>query len=144
MSTLFSRKQTDLFPSLFGSGLESDFFNKFFGENTYPQVDIREKKDGYEFMVDLPGFSKEEVEVEYKDGYLEIRGERNQSWESNDEEGRFVRKERSYGAFKRSFYIGEIDEKQIAGSFEKGVLMLDVPKSTEQSRKDKGYRIPIE
>ncbi|WKA59409.1 Hsp20/alpha crystallin family protein [Planococcus shenhongbingii] len=144
MSTLFPRKQTDLFPSLFGSGLESDFFNKFFGENTYPQVDIREKKDGYKFMVDLPGFSKEEVEVEYKDGYLEIRGERNRSWESNDEEGRFVRKERSYGAFKRSFYIGEIDEKQIAGSFEKGVLMLDVPKSTEQSRKDKGYRIPIE
>ncbi|SDH37332.1 HSP20 family protein [Planococcus glaciei] len=144
MSTLFPRKQTDLFPSLFGSGLESDFFNKFFGENAYPQVDIKEKAGQYEFMVDLPGFSKDEVEVEYKDGYLEIRGEREQNWESNDTEGRYVRKERSYGAFKRSFYIGEIDEKQIAGSFEKGVLMLQVPKSNEQAKKDKGYRIPIE
>lgn len=144
MSTLFPKRQTELFPSLFGSGLESDFFNKFFGETTYPQVDIKDKGDHYEFMVDLPGFAKEDMEVEYKDGYLEIRGERERNWQSDDKEGRFLRKERSYGAFKRSFYIGEIEEGKIAGSFKEGVLMLHVPKIKEQEKMDKGYRIPIE
>lgn len=144
MSTLFPKRQTDLFPSIFGSGLDSDFFNKFFGETTYPQVDIQDKGDRYEFIIDLPGFTKDDMEVEYKDGYLEIRGEREQNWQSDDKEGRFVRKERSYGAFKRSFYVGEIEEEQISGSFKEGVLMLQVPKNNEQKKLDKGYRIPIE
>lgn len=144
MNTLFPKRRTDLFPSLFGSGLDSDFFNKFFGEPTYPQVDIQDKGDHYEFMVDLPGFTKDDMEVEYKDGYLEIRGEREQNWQKDDAEGRFLRKERSYGAFKRSFYIGEIKEEEISGSFKEGILKLHVPKNEEQKKIDKGYRIPIE
>lgn len=144
MNTLFPKRRTELFPSLFGSGLDSDFFNKFFGETTYPQVDIKDNGDRYEFMVDLPGFTKEDVEVEFKEGYLEIRGEKEQKWQSDGADGRFLRKERSYGAFKRSFYIGEIDEKKIAGSFKDGVLMLQVPKTDEQAKIERGYRIPIE
>ena len=141
MNTLFPRKQDDLFPSLFGSGLESDFFNRFFGEHTFPQVDIKEMNDRYEFTVDLPGFSKEDIEVEYRDGYLEIRGNKEQDQESEDRDGRYIRRERSYGTFKRSFYIGDINEDDINGSFTDGILNLDVPKADEHRG---GRRIQIE
>lgn len=144
MNTLFPKRREDFFPSLFGSGLESDFFNKFFGESVYPQVDIKEKNDQYEFTVDLPGFSKEDLEVEYRDGYLEIRGNKEQNQETEEKDGRYIRKERSYGAFKRSFYIGEIEEKKISGAFREGILTLNVPKSEEKERKEKGYQIRIE
>lgn len=141
MNTLFPKKRDDLFPSLFGSGLESDFFNKFFGEPTYPQVDIKEKGDQYEFTVDLPGFAKEDIEVEYRDGYLEIRGNKQQHQETEERDGRYIRKERSYGAFKRNFYIGDIEEDNISGTFKEGILTLNVPKS---SGRESGHRIQIE
>ncbi|MDN7242670.1 Hsp20/alpha crystallin family protein [Planococcus sp. N028] len=144
MSTLFPKRRTELFPSLLGSGLETDFFNKFFGETHFPQVDIKEKEGRYEFMVDLPGFTKEDIDVEYKDGYLEIRGKKEQQKESEEQDGRFIRKERSYGSFRRSFYIGEIEQDKIAGSFKEGVLMLDVPMPKNEQKEEKTHRIMIE
>ena len=144
MSTLFPKRRTELFPSLLGSGLETDFFNKFFGETHFPQVDIKEKDGRYEFMVDLPGFAKEDIDVEYKDGYLEIRGKKEQNREAEEQDGRFIRKERSYGSFRRSFYIGEIEQENITGSFKEGVLMLQVPMPKNEQKEEKAHRIMIE
>ncbi|MGI2328940.1 Hsp20/alpha crystallin family protein [Planococcus sp. YIM B11945] len=144
MNTLFPRRRNELFPSFFGSGLETDFFNKFFGETHFPQVDIKEKDNQYEFAVDLPGFTKDDIDVEYKDGYLEIRGKKEQKREMEEQDGRFIRKERSYGSFRRSFYVGEIDQNKISGSFKEGVLLLEVPRPNEQNGQDGGHRIMIE
>ena len=144
MSRLFPKRHTESFPSLHASDMESDFFNKFFGEMNYPQVDIKEKDNQYEFMVDLPGYKKEDIEVEYKDGYLEIRGKQEHSSETEDKDGRYLRKERSFGTFKRSFFIGEIEQDQIKGAYHEGVLKLEVPKSSENKQEDQGHRIQIE
>ena len=144
MSTLFPRRRTELFPGLLGTGLETDFFNKFLGESHFPQVDIKEKEGRYEFMVDLPGFTKEDIDVEYKDGYLEIRGKKEETKESEEQDGRFIRKERTYGSFRRSFYIGEIEQQNIAGSFKEGVLMLQVPMPKNEEKQEKAHRIMIE
>ena len=144
MKRLSPRRRDEFFPSLFESNMETDIFNKFFKTARFPQVDIKEKEKHYEFEVELPGFSKEDIIVEYKDGYLEIEGQKEQSYETEEREGHYIRKERSYGSFKRVFYVGEIDQDEISGSFNNGVLTLQVPKSEEDQRKERGYQIRIE
>ena len=144
MRKFLPSKRDDFLPSLFESGFETDLFDRFFKESHYPKVDIKEVADHYEMKMDVPGFSKEDVKVEYKDGYLEVEGTHEESKETKEEDGHFIRKERSYGSFKRSFFVGEIDESKISGSFKDGMLQLQVPKATEEEKPSKGTQIQIE
>ena len=144
MRKFLPSKRDDFSPSLFDSGFETDFFDRFFKESHYPKVDIKEVEDHFEMKMDVPGFSKEDVKVEYKDGYLEVEGTHEENKETKEEDGHFIRKERSYGSFKRSFYVGEIDESKISGSFKDGMLQLQVPKPTEEEKPKKGTQIQIE
>ncbi|MDQ0427371.1 HSP20 family protein [Planomicrobium stackebrandtii] len=141
---LLPRKREDVFPSLFNSNFEMDVFDRFFKEANYPQLDIKDAEDHYEVEVDIPGFAKENISVEYKDGYLQLQGKKEENKETTENDGHYIRKERSYGSFKRSFYIGDVDENHISGSFKDGVLMLQVPKSKEDKQKDEGHQIKIE
>ncbi len=137
------RKREDFFPKLFQSDLDSDFFDRFFKESNYPQVDVKEANGQYEVVVDVPGFSKEDIQVDFKDGYLSISGKKEESSETSEDEGHYIRKERSFGSFKRSFYVGEVDEQAIKGNFKDGVLQLTVPKPEEKDSGN-GKRIEIE
>lgn len=143
MRKLFPSKRDDFFPNLFESGFETDFFDRFLKESHYPKVDIKEVGDHFEMKMDVPGFTKEDMKVEFKDGYLEVEGTHEESKETKEEEGHYIRKERSYGSFKRSFYVGDIDESKISGSFKDGVLQLEVPKSMEEDKPDNGTQIQI-
>ncbi|MGK7379354.1 Hsp20/alpha crystallin family protein [Planococcus sp. 1R117A] len=144
MARLRPKRRNEFFPSLFESTVETDVFNKFFGETHYPQVDIKEKNELYELQVDLPGFTKDDIEIEYRDGYLEIRGKKEREIEPDEQNERYIRKERTYGSFRRSFYIGEIDEEHVTAAFQNGVLTLNVPKSHDLHNDHVGHRIPIE
>lgn len=137
------KKREDFFPKLFQSDLDSDFFDRFFKESNYPQVDVKEVDNQYEVVVDVPGFAKDDISVDFKDGYLTISGKKEHSSETTEEEGHFIRKERSFGSFKRSFYIGDVDDQAIKGNFKDGVLHLDVPKPAEKESGN-GKRIEIE
>lgn len=137
------RKREDFFPKLFQSDLDSDFFDRFFKESNYPQVDVKEANGQYEVVVDVPGFSKDDIQVDFKDGYLSISGKKEESSETSEDEGHYIRKERSFGSFKRSFYVGDVDDKAIKGNFKDGVLQLTVPKP-EEKESGNGKRIEIE
>ncbi|MDE0582137.1 Hsp20/alpha crystallin family protein [Planococcus sp. A6] len=137
------RKREDFFPKLFQSDLDSDFFDRFFKESNYPQVDVKEANGQYEVVVDVPGFSKDDIHVDFKDGYLSISGKKEESSETSQDEGHYIRKERSFGSFKRSFYVGDVDEQAIKGNFKDGVLQLTVPKPEEKDSGN-GKRIEIE
>jgi len=137
------RKREDFFPKLFQSDLDSDFFDRFFKESNYPQVDVKEANGQYELVVDVPGFSKDDIQVDFKDGYLSISGKKEESSETSEDEGHYIRKERSFGSFKRSFYVGDVDEQAIKGNFKDGVLQLTVPKPEEKDSGN-GKRIEIE
>lgn len=143
MKRLLPDKRDDFFPNLFGSGFETDLFDRFFKENHYPKVDIKDMGDRYELDMEVPGFSKEDVTVEYRDGYLEVEGTHEENKAINEKKGHYIRKERSYGSFKRSFYVGDIDENSISGSFKDGMLMIQVPKVKEE-KKDKAKRIELQ
>ncbi len=143
-------------PSIFGDNLVDDFFDDFnFFRPARPAVrtertklmrtDIRETDTGYELDVELPGYKKEDLNLELTNGYLNISAEKNNSKEEKDKNGRVVRQERYTGSMKRSFYVGEeITEEDIKAKFEDGILKLQVPKKEIEEKVPEKKTIAIE
>lgn len=129
--------------SVFGRNMLDDFFGMPFGGNTSETMstDVRETEDGYEVVMNLPGFAKEDVKGEVKNGYLIISASTSRSNDSQDEGGKYIRRERYSGSCSRSFYVGDaVTQEDIKAKFENGTLQLQIPKK-EATRKieDKHY-----
>ena len=143
-----------LMPSIFGENLFDDWMDfsfpdidkKLYGKHAknVMKTDIKEKDEGYELVVDLPGFLKDEIEVQLENGYLTISAAKGLDKDETDKNGKYLRQERYAGSMSRSFYVGEgITEEDIHGKFENGILKLDIPK--EEVRKvEQKKRIAIE
>ncbi len=116
---------------------------RFFGERTPAlRTDIRETEQAYILEADLPGFSKEDIRAEIKDGYLTIHASRKSESEDKDEKGSYIRRERSFGSYSRTFDLSGIRAEEITASYRDGVLSLTLPK--EESRIDEPRRLEIE
>lgn len=108
-------------------------------------TDIRENDNGYEMIIDLPGFAKEDVKAELNDGYLTISAEKGfdkneGDKEDGNKEGKYIRKERYSGSCKRSFYVGDaITEEDIKASFKHGILKLTIPKKEQKAVEQNKY-----
>lgn len=95
-----------------------------------PRVDLSETEDAYFIHVDVPGMTKDDLEINYQDGVLSVSGERRA--EERKERHNFVRVERSFGNFYRSFRLPKaVDEGSIEATYENGVLTIEVQKSEE-------------
>ena len=110
-----------------------DMERRFFGDGQTGAIstDIHDDGKAYILEADLPGFKKEDISVDVTDGCLTISAERHSGFEEKDKKGSYVRCERSYGRFSRSFDTTGIDVGAIKASFENGVLKLTLPKLTE-------------
>lgn len=96
-------------------------------------TDVREKDGSFELDIDLPGYKKEDVKAELKDGYLTVSAVRNENKDEKDENGKYLRRERFCGSCSRSFYVGEnITEEDIKAKFEDGILKISVPKKAPE------------
>ena len=145
-----------LVPSIFGE----DLFDNFFEDFTRParsvarynaptvtamRTDIKETETGYELDVDLPGYKKENVQVELKDGCLTVTAKTAQNRDEKDENGKYIRRERYSGTCSRSFYVGEdIEQTDIKAKFEDGILKLSVPKKEAKPKVEENRYITIE
>ncbi|MBR1555146.1 MAG: Hsp20/alpha crystallin family protein [Oscillospiraceae bacterium] len=144
-----------LFPEVFGRNnfdAFDDFFNDSFDRQfgrphrmpPHPPVqvmktDVKETDTGYELAVDLPGVKKENVKAEINDGYLTISATTETNNDQQDENGKYIRRERFSGSYSRSFYVGrDVTEADIKAKFTDGVLKLDIPKK-EPSVPEKKY-----
>ena len=108
-------------------------------------TDIKEFDDKYQLDMELPGFTKDDVKVELKEGYLVISAERNEDNEEKDDNGKFIRKERYYGQMSRRFYVGkDMTKEDIKARFNNGILTMDIPKLPEKPAEDKIDIIDIE
>ena len=112
-----------------------DFFDDFVSskENSMMKCDIYEKDGNFNIEIDVPGFNKEDINIECKDGYLTIDAVR--EVKESSEEKNYIRKERSYGKYTRTFYLGEIDEERIEARYNNGTLCLTVPKEEKKDTK---------
>lgn len=100
------------------------------------KTDIKEQDDSYEVSVDLPGFSKDEVSAELKDGYLTIRAEKSLDKDEKDKKDKYIRRERYEGSMSRSFYVGKnITQEDIKASYRHGILTLNIPKKNPEEEK---------
>lgn len=95
------------------------------------RTDIRDADDKYVLEAELPGFRKEDIKLDVKDGILTITAEHTDNNDEKDDKGSYIRRERRYGSFRRSFDISGIDENAIAAAYHDGVLELSLPKAQE-------------
>ena len=107
---------------------------------------IKEKKDGYELEMDLPGFKKDEITAELKDGYMTISAAKGLDQDEQEKDtGRYLRRERYAGACQRTFYVGEdVTEEDIKAEFKHGILTLVVPKKEAKPAVEQKKYIAIE
>lgn len=111
-----------------------DLFNDFKLDEKI-RCDIYEKEGNYIVEASVPGFTKNDIDIEVDKGNLTITAEKNE--EEKEEERKYIRRERNfYGKYQRSFYLGDIDEENIKATFENGILNITVPKKQiEQTKK---------
>ena len=114
-----------------------DIFDDFISSRKEQNMkcDIYEKGGDYHIEMDIPGFNKDEISVETKDGYLTIKAEKKNEVNEEDKNKNYIRRERTYGKYERSFYLGNLDEDKIDATFENGMLKLVVPKKEEVDSK---------
>lgn len=137
-----------MMPSIFGENLFDDwmdfpFENEFFGKRNplygkhaknMMKTDVRETDNSYEVDIDLPGFKKDEISVELKDGYLTINAAKGLDKDQKDKGGSYIRRERYAGSMTRSFFVGNgITKEEIHAKYENGILMLSVPKKAAKA-----------
>ncbi len=124
----------------------------FFGTEPAPKTnaslmktDVKETDKAYELDIDLPGFEKENVQIELNEGYLTINAHTKEEKEDKDENGTFLRKERFVGSCRRSFYVGDdVSEGDITAKFENGILSINVPKKELPKPEDRKRLIAID
>ena len=147
-----------MLPSIFGENLFDDFFADPFsimpafpshdalygkhGKNLM-KTDVRELDNGYELDMDLPGFKKDEVHVDVKDGYLTVSAAKGLD-KDEKKAGKYIRQERYAGQCSRSFYVGEgVEPKDVSAKFEDGILKISLPKA-EQKKLPTATSVSIE
>ncbi|WP_321002995.1 Hsp20/alpha crystallin family protein [Eisenbergiella porci] len=137
-----------LMPSIFGENLFDDWMSfpfRNFNTNSLMKTDIRETDGSFELDIDMPGFNKEDLKAELKEGYLTISASTNKDDGEKDENGRYIRRERYVGSCSRSFYVGEeIKQDDIKAKFENGILKISVPKKEAQPKVEEDKHIAIE
>ena len=141
-----------MLPSIFGESLFDDWMDfpfrgfgtdvekKLYGKNAarVMKTDLKEHEDGYELSVDLPGFKKDQIQLQLSNGYLTVSAAKGIEEEGKDKKGRLVHQERFSGSMSRSYYVGEnLEEEDIKARFENGVLTLDFPKAEQKKLPEK-------
>ena len=145
-----------MLPSIFGENLFDDFFDDFddfdrridrylngrhgvnrelYGKKArnMMKTDVRETDNSYELDIDLPGFKKDEINVQLDNGYLSISAAKGLDKDEEKKNSKYIRRERYAGAMSRTFYVGDnLTQQDIKAKFENGILKISVPKKDVQ------------
>ena len=98
--------------------------------------DIYEKDNKYHLEMDIPGFTKNDIKIECHKGTITVSAKKDYENEEKDDDKKYIRRERRYGEYKRSFYLGEIDEDSIKAEFKNGTLLITAPIKEETLKKE--------
>ena len=147
-----------MMPRVLGEDLFDDWMDfpfDMFGKGKNPlygkhaknmmKTDVREHDNGYELDIDLPGFKKDEIQVQLADGYLTVAAAKGLDKDQEDQKAHYIRQERYAGAMQRSFYVGDaVTQEDIKAKYENGILKLSIPKKSEKEAVDSKKQIVIE
>lgn len=132
----FGRNEKNLFNYL--DNMEKDFFGSV-SSVTHMRTDVLDKGDHYELQAELPGFNKEDIHISVDNGCLTIAAQHSE--ENKEEKSNYIRRERKYGSFQRSFDLTGIDADKITAAYENGILKLALPKQVEVKPESKRIEI---
>ena len=128
--TPFGKRDYDLFDMF------DDFDRSFFApvsDNKRIRTDIRDEGDKLILEAELPGFAKEDINIDITDNMLTLSAEHSTQSEEKDKEGKYIRRERSYGSYKRSFDLTGVDAQNIDAEYTNGILTLTLPKKQPET-----------
>ena len=141
-----------LLPSIFGESLFDDMFDfdkeinrmnrALYGKHSrnMMKTDVRETDNSYELDIDLPGFKKDEINVQLDNGYLSISAAKGLDKDEEKKNSKYIRRERYAGAMNRTFYVGDnLTQQDIQAKFEDGILKISVPKKDVQQIEQNKY-----
>lgn len=143
-------------PSIFGDNLFDNFMEDFafpdvdralYGKKAknMMKTDVKETEEGYEVDIDLPGFKKDEIQIQLENGYLTISAAKGLDKDEKDKNDKYVRRERYAGSMSRSFYVGShVTEQDVHPKYENGILSFTVPKEEKKAAEEKKHYISIE
>ncbi|HPZ00424.1 MAG TPA: Hsp20/alpha crystallin family protein [Clostridiales bacterium] len=118
-----------------------DTFDSMFGSVARCSTDVTDEGDHFKLVADLPGFHKEDIHIDIDDNVLTISAEHSNEQKEEDKKHNYVFRERTYGSFKRSFRVEEIDQDQVSAAYENGVLTVTLPKKAEPEKLSKSINI---
>ena len=136
-----------MLPSIFSENLLDDFFdddfmrfpvwggrNPLYGKHAknLMKTAVRETENTYEVDIDLPGFKKDEIKLDLKDGYLTVSAAKGLDRDQQDKQGKYIRQERYAGACSRSFYVGDVESTDVSAKYEDGILKISLPKQAKK------------
>ena len=143
-----------LVPSIFENNFTDNFFDDMFrfpfdhmsnSDVSSMSTDVQEFDDRYQMELELPGYTKEDISAELRDGYLTVSAAHSDNKDEKDNNGKYIRKERYYGTCQRSFYVGhDITEEDIHAAFKDGVLQVTILKKEEQPKVEEHHTIAID
>ncbi len=130
-------------------GLFDPLFDDFFGFPAMPRrkelesmrTDVREEGGSYKIDIEMPGYKKEDINMDLENGYLTVTGKTEAVNDEKDNKGNYIRRERRYGSCTRSFYVGDIAEEDIDAKLENGILSISVPKENKKIEQKKRIEI---
>ena len=121
-----------------------EFERRFWGNSSMTtafRTDVEDTGDAFKLEAELPGFDKEDITLDIKGGCLVISAEHKTENESKNENGKYIRKERTYGSYQRSFDISGVDADRISAAYNSGILTIDLPK--KQAHEPEAKRLEI-
>lgn len=137
--TPYGYKPTNIFKAF--DDFEKNFFRGYDSDFRDFRTDIVENKDNFVLSADLPGYNKEDIKIDIKDDMLTISAEHKEEKDEKDSKGNYIRRERSYGSYQRSFDISNIDSEKINAEYKNGVLELTLPKLEQKPSTQKRIEI---
>lgn len=142
-----------LLPGIFDKDFADDLFDDAFafpsrlrkGKLAIMNTDVKETEDKYLIDIEIPGYTKDEIKAEVKNGYLIVKADHREEKEEKDEKKNYLRRERYSGHCERSFYVGnDLKQEDIKAAFKDGILKLELPKTEKKTEIEEKKYIPIE
>ncbi len=135
------RDDFDLFDDVFDNGFDVPMFN----QEPVLKTDVVEKDGKYIMKTDLPGFAKNDVKVTLENGTLSIHAARHENKDEKDKKGKVLRRERRYGSYSRSFYVGnQVKDSDVKANYNNGVLTIELPAREDKKEIPEKKYIAIE
>ena len=144
-----------LVPSIFGENLLDGFFDDDWmrpgrtgrpspiPHNLLMKTDIKETEGGFDLAIELPGYTKEDVQAELKDGYMTITATKKDEKDEKDDNGKYIRRERRSSSYQRSFRTPGLKPEDIIAQYKNGVLTVNIPKKEAIPEKEEAVKIEV-